>query len=148
MHSRLFPLVALAILGHASPAPSLRAPQCTDSIASLTVSTTNFDLSSGTPPPNATIPVSGTFDVHLRFCEPTVLIPSRAGTLQVLLHGGTYGVDYMDAGFEPETYSYVRHAAARGYATLNMDRIGAWNSCFSSRGRDLLVDLVCRIRRE
>ncbi|KZV83132.1 alpha/beta-hydrolase [Exidia glandulosa HHB12029] len=122
MHSRLLSLVALATLGHALPA--LRTPQCTDSIASLTVSTTNFDLSSGTPPPNATIPVSGTFDVHLRFCEPTVLVPSRAGTLQTLLHGGTYGVDYMDAGFEPETYSYVRYAAARGYATLNMDRIG------------------------
>ncbi|KZV83127.1 alpha/beta-hydrolase [Exidia glandulosa HHB12029] len=122
MQPRLFSLAALAILGHASP--TLRAPKCTDSIASLTISATNFDLSSGTPPLNATIPVSGTFDVHLRFCEPTVSVPSRAGTLQILVHGATYGADYMDAGFEPGIYSYVRYAAAHGYATLNMDRIG------------------------
>lgn len=117
--------VLVPSLALAGAARSLLSPHCTESLANITASATNFDLSALTLPPNATIPVSGTFQVKLRFCEPTIAIPSRANTLQVLVHGATYNEQYMDSSFEPETYSYLRWAAQRGYPTLDMDRLGA-----------------------
>ncbi|KZV85192.1 alpha/beta-hydrolase, partial [Exidia glandulosa HHB12029] len=68
--------------------------------------------------------VSGTYNLQLRLCPPTVSNASRATTLQVLVHGATYNTEYWDVGFEPEIYSYVRFAAARGYWTLNLARLG------------------------
>jgi pimeloyl-ACP methyl ester carboxylesterase len=50
--------------------------------------------------------------------------------LQILLHGAGYDHRYWDWPLRPEKYSYVRWAAKRGIATLNIDRIGAG---FSSR---------------
>ncbi|WP_437934174.1 alpha/beta hydrolase [Sorangium sp. So ce341] len=44
--------------------------------------------------------------------------------IQVLLHGGTYDHAYWDWPYQPETYSYVDHATRRGFATLNVDRLG------------------------
>ncbi|KZV80676.1 alpha/beta-hydrolase [Exidia glandulosa HHB12029] len=112
----------LAYLGR--PAHTFPTPRCTESLASVTASATNFDLSSGSPPENATVPVTGTFNVKLRFCEPTVHVPGHADTLQILVHGLTYSHQYMDPDFEPDTYSWVHWASAHGYATLNMDRLG------------------------
>jgi pimeloyl-ACP methyl ester carboxylesterase len=49
--------------------------------------------------------------------------------LQVLVHGAGADHRYWDWPTEPETYSYVEWAAARGLATLSIDRIGAgWSS--------------------
>jgi pimeloyl-ACP methyl ester carboxylesterase len=45
-------------------------------------------------------------------------------TIQIALHGATYGRIYWDWPYQPETYSYVRRATAAGYAVLNLDRIG------------------------
>jgi pimeloyl-ACP methyl ester carboxylesterase len=45
--------------------------------------------------------------------------------LQVLVHGAGYDHRYWDSPVEPERYSYVEWAAARGIATLNIDRIGS-----------------------
>lgn len=44
--------------------------------------------------------------------------------VQVLIHGGGYNHTYWDSPFKPDTYSYVRAATRRGYATLNFDRLG------------------------
>ena len=49
-------------------------------------------------------------------------------TIQITLHGATYGHLYWDWPFQPETYSYVRRATAAGYAVLNLDRIGIGQS--------------------
>jgi len=49
-------------------------------------------------------------------------------TIQIALHGATYGHLYWDFPFQPETYSYVRRATAAGYAVLNIDRIGIGQS--------------------
>ncbi len=49
-------------------------------------------------------------------------------TVQITLHGATYGHLYWDFPFQPETYSYVRRATAAGYAVLNLDRIGIGQS--------------------
>ncbi len=49
-------------------------------------------------------------------------------TIQIALHGATYGHLYWDFPFQPEIYSYVRYATAAGYAVLNIDRIGIGQS--------------------
>lgn len=55
----------------------------------------------------------------------TLCVPSAgAATVQVLLHGGSYNGYYWDFPYQPEKYSYVRAANARGYATFNVDRVG------------------------
>ncbi|EJD51016.1 alpha/beta-hydrolase [Auricularia subglabra TFB-10046 SS5] len=97
-------------------------PRCVDSIARFTASATNYDLSGGTLPPNPTLPVSGTYGIQLRYCEPAA--GAQKDVLQVLVHGISYGTEYWDSGFEPKNYSYARYAAAQGYATLNMARLG------------------------
>lgn len=54
----------------------------------------------------------------------TLCVPEGATTVELLLHGFTYGQYYWDSPFEPETYSFVRAANGRGFATLNIDRLG------------------------
>jgi pimeloyl-ACP methyl ester carboxylesterase len=49
-------------------------------------------------------------------------------TIQVALHGATYGHLYWDFPYHPEIYSYVRWATAAGYAVLDIDRIGIGQS--------------------
>ncbi|MFL6292169.1 MAG: alpha/beta hydrolase [Thermoanaerobaculia bacterium] len=77
------------------------------------------------------------FDVNLSPGDPTVysvfgVLCSRGAiehkTIQITLHGATYGHVYWDFPFQPETYSYVRRATAEGYAVLNVDRIGIGQS--------------------
>lgn len=71
--------------------------------------------------------VSGTQKLYGQYCEPTVKNPSRAKTLQFLVHGITYDHTYW-AGFEtiPSSalYSWVTFANAEGYPTLAIDRLG------------------------
>lgn len=54
----------------------------------------------------------------------TLCVPPGATTVELLLHGTTYGQYYWDLPLEPETYSFVRAANERGFATLNVDRLG------------------------
>lgn len=49
-------------------------------------------------------------------------------TIQVALHGATYGHLYWDWPYQPALYSYMRYATAAGYAVLNIDRIGIGRS--------------------
>lgn len=49
-------------------------------------------------------------------------------TIQIALHGATYGHLYWDFPVQPALYSYVRYATAAGYAVLNLDRIGIGRS--------------------
>jgi pimeloyl-ACP methyl ester carboxylesterase len=49
-------------------------------------------------------------------------------TIQIALHGATYGHLYWDWPYQPETYSYVRRATEAGYAVLSLDRIGIGQS--------------------
>lgn len=55
-------------------------------------------------------------------------VPAGATSVQLLLHGITYGQFYWDIPFQPENYSYVVAANQAGYATLNIDRLGAGGS--------------------
>jgi alpha-beta hydrolase superfamily lysophospholipase len=59
--------------------------------------------------------------LHVTLCRP---VESPARALQVLVHGGTYDSWYWDPTYQPDQYSYVRYMIRRGYATLNIDRLG------------------------
>jgi pimeloyl-ACP methyl ester carboxylesterase len=54
--------------------------------------------------------------------------PHEPDTVQVLVHGVTYNHLYWDFPYGNGYYSYVDAATAAGYATFNVDRIGAGNS--------------------
>jgi len=50
------------------------------------------------------------------------------GTVQLLVHGATYNHLYWNFPYGNGYYSYVDAATAAGYATFDVDRIGAGNS--------------------
>jgi len=54
----------------------------------------------------------------------TLCAPPDAATVQLLVHGATYGRAYWDFPYEPETYSYVDAMNRAGLATLNIDLLG------------------------
>lgn len=59
----------------------------------------------------------------------TLTVPhDHDGSLQILLHGGTYNRWYWDPSYRPDEYSYVDFSSARGSATLNLDRLGQGES--------------------
>jgi pimeloyl-ACP methyl ester carboxylesterase len=63
--------------------------------------------------------------VYAELCLPKGQKPS---TVQVLLHGITYDHNYWDLPGFKNKYSYVDAATKKGYATLNVDRIGSGKS--------------------
>jgi pimeloyl-ACP methyl ester carboxylesterase len=68
-------------------------------------------------------PASSTLFGQLCYAGPQV-----PGTVQLLVHGATYDHDYWDFPVGDGYYSYVRAATRVGYATFNVDRIGAGDS--------------------
>jgi hypothetical protein len=59
------------------------------------------------------------------------LAQARAGkppAVLVLVHGITYGTWYWDLPYQSGTYSAVNYLIKRGYATLNIDRLGEGRS--------------------
>jgi hypothetical protein len=70
-------------------------------------------------PGPATQTLSGTL------CHPGRNAPD---TVQLLVHGATYNRSYWDFPYGGGYYSYVRAATAAGYATFDVDRIGAGSS--------------------
>lgn len=64
-------------------------------------------------------------EVAAELCVPS---ESARDTVLLTVHGATYASHYWDFPYEPERYSFVRHANAAGYATLNFDRIGSRGS--------------------
>jgi pimeloyl-ACP methyl ester carboxylesterase len=69
-----------------------------------------------------------------QLCRPAHSGP-RSSTVQLLIHGATYGKTYWD--WPQQRYSYVRAALAAGYTTLAVDRLGVGES---SRPASELVD--------
>jgi pimeloyl-ACP methyl ester carboxylesterase len=53
---------------------------------------------------------------------------TRPQTVQLLVHGATYAHTYWDVPYRPAIHSYVRAAAAAGYATFSIDHIGTGRS--------------------
>ena len=48
--------------------------------------------------------------------------------MQVLIHGATLTKMMWDFPYQPEKYSWVRHATSEGFSTLAFDQVGAGNS--------------------
>lgn len=79
------------------------------------------------------VPVSGTFTMSARYCEPEVKVATRVNTVQLLVHALTEtklywsGLGYP-AGFGGDAYSWIAYASRQGYPTLSIDRVGNGNS--------------------
>ncbi len=97
----------IATLGATAPAVADVQPQTTCTRVAVPI----------TLPGGLTGPIAG-----------TLCAPAGATTVQVLVHGFTYGEDYWDFPYQPETYSYARAANEAGYATLAIDRLGIGES--------------------
>ncbi|GAA0728393.1 alpha/beta hydrolase [Dactylosporangium roseum] len=67
-----------------------------------------------------------------QLCYPGTVRPR---IVQLLVHGATYNHLYWDFPAGNGYYSYVNAATAAGYATFNVDRIGAGNSSHPSSDR-------------
>ncbi|KAH8660715.1 hypothetical protein BGZ60DRAFT_344848, partial [Tricladium varicosporioides] len=79
------------------------------------------------------LPVSGTWNISVTYCEPTVNVEGRGDTIQLLLHGVAYtksywsGIGFPHPNFESE-YSWTAHANSQGYASIAMDNLGNGDS--------------------
>jgi pimeloyl-ACP methyl ester carboxylesterase len=71
---------------------------------------------------NVTVPVTAAGQAAT--IAGTLCTPPGATTVQILIHGWSYSRYYWDIPYQPDTYSYVRAANKRGYATLDIDRLG------------------------
>lgn len=77
---------------------------------------------------------AATYQISASYCAPTLTVPSRAQTVQLLLHGATANKYYWSAlgpvgeGYEADQYSWVDVARAQGYHTIAIDRLGVGNS--------------------
>jgi pimeloyl-ACP methyl ester carboxylesterase len=80
---------------------------------------------------NQNVPVSGApagtpaWTIYGELCQRR---DSHPKTVQLLVHGATYTHSYWDFPVDPARHSYVRAAAAAGYATFNVDRLGVGSS--------------------
>jgi pimeloyl-ACP methyl ester carboxylesterase len=73
--------------------------------------------------------------------------------VQLTVHGATYNHLYWDFPYRNEYYSYVRAATLAGYATFNVDRIGAGQSSHPpglqygfAEGAHALHDVITKLR--
>jgi hypothetical protein len=84
---------------------SKRGPTCNDIVIPVTFSAMNARIPAGiTLDPSSILnaiaalvfdlPISGTYDIAARYCEPEVVVASRTNTLQLLVHGATYTRNY------------------------------------------------------
>jgi pimeloyl-ACP methyl ester carboxylesterase len=71
-----------------------------------------------------------------QLCYPGAHVPD---TVELLVHGIAANHLYWDFPFDPSYYSYVDAATAAGYATFNVDRLGAGQS---SRPISTTVDVA------
>ncbi|MGC4118062.1 MAG: alpha/beta hydrolase [Myxococcales bacterium] len=108
MAKRLLLTVGLMFVSSSSFAtpPSFLEPRCEELSFAVALA----------PGQDATYQVAGTL------CSRG---PVQHRTIQVLLHGSTYGQYYWDFPYQPQQYSYVRALTSVGFATLALDRIGS-----------------------
>ncbi|GAA0615115.1 alpha/beta fold hydrolase [Kutzneria viridogrisea] len=99
-------LSCLALLGGALAAPQAGASSATCSETDLPV----------------TGPGGAPASMHGQLCLPEGPAP---GTVQLLVHGGTYNRTYWDLPYDPDNYSYQRDMARHGYATFAVDELGS-----------------------
>jgi hypothetical protein len=96
-------------LALSSPLIAKRGPSCQNITFPVTISSNNArlptNLDSSGPVLESLLTdlvgwvfdavIEGTFNIAASYCEPEVNIPSRAHTLQLLVHGATYDRNYV-----------------------------------------------------
>lgn len=162
-------LVAEFVLCLLVPLSAAAGPKCSDLTVTVTASANNQPLPLGvdlTTPSGITafiatlagtpltlfpaVPVSGTFQMSARFCEPEVVVPSRKNTVQLLVHGATENKLYWSGlgyptGVGGTNYSWIAYASRQGYPTLAIDRVGSGNSSHPDPTLDLQMNLEAEI---
>lgn len=79
-----------------------------------------FSNSTG-PLLNSTVKVTDNFKVHGTYCRPR---NRGRGTIQLLVHGASYDRRVWSGYGFGDNYNWQKKAAARGYHTLAIDRLG------------------------
>ena len=90
-------------------------------------------------PPRCRAPTCSAYNLPVRIADPGPADQTlwgqlcyrgdrEPGTVQLLVHGATYNHLYWNFPYGNGYYSYVDAATAAGYATFDIDRIGAGNS--------------------
>jgi hypothetical protein len=102
-----------------------KLPTCTQFYANIPASADNYNITSPDPA-SSILHVAGSFRIFFQHCEPSsqTAKKSRHKTVIICHHGLSYNHHYWDIQYQPETYSFVRHAAAEGFPTLIYDTIG------------------------
>lgn len=120
---------------------ALAAPSCRNVTIPVTISATNVQIPLTVNLANLTtylslsaqevvdIPVSGTYNINGRYCEPEVQIAGRNDTLQFLNHGLAQTLHYWSGQdfvtpYHGTNYSWIAYASTQGYPTLAIDRLG------------------------
>lgn len=92
-----------------SPLLQKREPSCQNITFPVTITSTNAQLPTDLNPAGPVLEsiltdvvgivfdvlIQGTYSIAASYCEPEVHIPSRANTLQLLVHGATYDRNYV-----------------------------------------------------
>ncbi len=93
--------------------------------------------------------VSNPLDRDHKYVVRGVLVRPVGCSSSVLVaeHGVSYGAWAWDFPFRPETYSMARALAARGYATLALDRLG-YGTSDRPNGYTITVELYADIARQ
>lgn len=98
---------------------------------------------------DVTFEVSNPLDPDQRYLVRGVLVRPAGCSSSVLLadHGVSYGAWAWDFPLRPETYSMARALAARGYATLAIDRLG-YGASDRPNGYTVTVESYADISRQ
>lgn len=97
-----------------------------------------------------TVPGVPGASLYGELCVPDGADPTA---VQLLVHGGNYTHEYWDWPLDQDTYSYVNQAVEAGYATFNVDRLGAGESTRPlsalmtlDAGAEALHDVITQLR--
>ncbi|MQA13040.1 MAG: alpha/beta fold hydrolase [Pseudonocardiaceae bacterium] len=107
----------IGVLAVVAPAPAAAEPAAVEPAVAAPAGTECREVTVPVTIAGQTGPIAG-----------TLCVPPGATTVQVLVHGLSYGRYYWDLPYQHETYSYVQDAGQAGYATLAIDRLGIGES--------------------
>jgi pimeloyl-ACP methyl ester carboxylesterase len=118
-HAAVAAAVSGALMALSAPPAAATPAQTARPHASESSNSKQSDVTCRRAPQTVTLH-GDKYELYGKLCTPEGKKPD---TVQLLLPGGTYSHVYWDFPYKPQRYSYARHMAANGYATLAIDRI-------------------------
>lgn len=98
------------------------------------------------------VPITGSYNISAKYCEPENPDPAHADTIQLLVHGATYTKTYWTGLDLPENvaeqYSWIDYASKKGYPTLSIDRPGAGDSTHPDPILELQTNMEAEVMHE